>query len=330
MKTDIKEINNQGVVHFLNKNFAEAKNKYTEALSLDAENTTTLNNLGLLYLHEKKNKEAEELFRKAFAISENETYALNLGHSLTYQNQFAEAEKYYLKSINIKKTNLQSWESLVSLYEYTEQFEKAIDTLQTIILTGNSQVAHKLKLSKLLIKTGKYKEALDILHNSLDERGAESEILYYVAFIHFKNQNLGLAKTAIENSLSHNPFRELSLELAATIAMSLSDNEMAIKYWNEILKINPMNHAVRINKGILHISKKETKKALNELNFVISFESKNPKALYYKALLYLEEKNTFSEGEKILGDLSQWQNEYAENAAIMLNNILKQRKDDVD
>lgn len=329
MKTDIKEINNQGVVHFLNKNFAEAKNKYTEALSLDADNATTLNNLGLLYLHEKKNKEAEELFRKAFGISESETYALNLGHSLTYQNQFAEAEKYYLKSINIQKNNLQSWESLISLYEYTEQFEKAIATLQTIILTGNSQVAHKIKLSKILIKTGQYKEALDILHNSLDERGAESEILYYIAFVHFKNQNLGLAKTAIQNSLSHNPFRELSLELAATIAMSLSDNETAVKYWTEILKINPMNHAVRINKSILHISKKEQQKALNELDFVLSFDSKNPKALYYKALLYIEEKNTFTDGEKILAILTQFQNDYAEKASVMLNNILKQRKDDV-
>lgn len=330
MKTDIKEINNQGVVHFLNKNFAEAKNKYTEALSLDADNTTTLNNLGLLYLHEKKNKEAEELFRKAFTISENETYALNLGHSLIYQKQFLEAEKYYLKSINIKRTNLQSWESLVSLYEYTGQFEKAIDTLQTLIITGNSKVIYKIKLSKLLIKIEKYKEALDMLYTSLDNRGYESEVLYYIAFVHLKNQNLGLAKTAVENSLSHNPFRELSLELAATIAISLSDNEMAIKYWNEILKINSMNHAVRINKSILYISKKQTKQALNELDFVLNFEPKNPKALYYKAVLYLEEKNKLYDAEKILKTLLQFQNDYAEKASAMLYNIFKQKKDDVD
>ncbi|URC14613.1 lipopolysaccharide assembly protein LapB [Flavobacterium sp. B183] len=329
MKTDPKEINNQGVAYFLNHNFAEAKNKYMEALSLDPDNTTALNNLGLLYLHEKKNKEAEALFRKAFTVSENETYALNLGHSLTNQNQFEEAEKYYLKSIEIKKNNLQSWESLVSLYEYTGQFQKATDTLQTIILTLNHHVSYKIKLSKLLIKTGKYNEALDLLHNSLDEKGTESEVLYYIAFTHFKNQNLGLAKTAVESSLRYNPFRELSLELGATIALSLSDNETAIKYWNKILEIKPMNHIIRINKSLLLISKKELEQAVNELEYVLNFDSKNSKALYYKALLYLEEKNTSSEGEKILTDLTQSENDYADMAFQMINSLIK-KKDHVD
>ncbi len=53
MKTSIQEINNQGVVHFLNQNFDEAKKKYEEALAQDSNNTTALNNLGLLYLHQK-------------------------------------------------------------------------------------------------------------------------------------------------------------------------------------------------------------------------------------------------------------------------------------
>jgi len=329
MKTDTKEINNQGVVHFLNNNFAEAKNKYMEVLNLDSSNTTTLNNLGLLYLHEKRFKDAEELFRKAFNQSENETYALNLGHSLMQQNQFDNAEKFYLESIEIKKTNIQAWESLISLYEYTNQLQKAIDTLQTIILTINHQVSFKIKLSKILIKTEKYKEALDLLHSSLGQNGSEAEILYYIAFTHFKNQNFGLAKTTIQNSLIHNPFWELSLELGATISMSLSDTETAIDYWDRILEINHMNHKVRINKSILLISKKQQDQAISELDYVLNFNPEHPKALYYKALLYLEEKNTFSDAEKILTALIQSENDYAKKALQILNN-LKHKKDGVD
>ena len=59
MATDTKEINNQGVKHFLNNDFEKAKNSYFEVLTIDSNNAVTLNNLGLLYLHEKKNKEAE-------------------------------------------------------------------------------------------------------------------------------------------------------------------------------------------------------------------------------------------------------------------------------
>jgi len=329
MKTDAKEINNQGVVHFLNNNFAEAKNKYMEVLNLDSGNTTTLNNLGLLYLHQKRYKKAEELFRKALNESENEIYALNLGHSLMQQKQFDDAEKFYLKSIEIKKTNLQAWESLVSLYEYTNQLQKAIDVLQTIILTINHQVSFKIKLSKILIKTKKYKEALDLLHSSLAQNGSEAEILYYIAFTHFKTQNFGLAKTAIQNSLVHSPYWELSLELAATIAMTLSDTETAIHYWDKILEINHMNHAVRINKSILLISKKQQDQAIRELDYVLSFNPENPKALYYKALLYLDEKNTFPEAEKILTCLIQSENDYTNKALQILNN-LKHKKDGVD
>ncbi len=59
------EKNNQGVQFFLNRDFESAKKLYEQALDIDAENVTTLNNLGLLYHQLKEYATAVNYYEKA-------------------------------------------------------------------------------------------------------------------------------------------------------------------------------------------------------------------------------------------------------------------------
>lgn len=322
MKTDAKEINNQGVIHFLNNNFAEAKNNYFEVLTIDSNNTTTLNNLGLLYLQEGKFKEAEELFLKAYNQSKNITYALNLGHSLVYQNRYEEAEKYY--TICLNKDNSMAWKSLVALYEFTNQVDKAIEALSTVIVQVSIDVSFKIQLAKNYIRKESYQDALDVLQLASIQEDLEYEVWYYIAYIHFKNRNFDLAKRAIETSIEYHNSWENSLKLAGVISMTHNDMETALKYWDELLKNNPENYAVRIDKAVVLLGNKKENEALFELESVLENDIDNLKAIYYLGSIYISKNETKQKGIELLSRLAKSENPYAIKAQeLLILNVVK-------
>lgn len=317
MTFDTKEINNQGVIHFLNNDFEKAKNCYFEVLDIAPNNTTTLNNLGLLYIKEKKFKEAESVFMKAYSQTKNAVYSLNLGHSLVYQNRYDEAEKYYKSSLS--KENSDAWKSLIALYEFTNQTDKAIETLCTVIFQVSVDVSFKIQLAKNYIKQERYQEALEILQFATVQESMEYEIWYYIAYVHFKNRNFNLAKKAIKTSLEFHDSWENALELAGTISMTCNDIESAIEYWDELLKNNPDNFSVRINKAVVLLGIEKTDQAITELLLVLEKDKNNPKAAYYLGSIYINKNDTKEKGIELLTNLSKTTGHYAAEAKKLLH-----------
>lgn len=316
MTIDTKEVNNQGVMHFLNKDFEKAKTSYFEVLAIDSENATTLNNLGLLYLQEEKFKEAENSFQKAYQQSPNTTYALNLGHSLVYQNQYEEAEKYYKTSLS--KEDSAGWKSLIALYEFTNQTDKAIEMLSTIIVQVSVDISFKIQLAKNYIRKELYQDALDVLQLASLQKSLEYEVWYYIAYVHFKNSNFNLAQKAIETSLEFHQTWEKSLELAGTISMTLNHHEEAIAYWDELLHQNPNKHTVRTNKAVVLLGNKREDEALYELEYVFENDPNNLKAIYYLGSIYSSQDETRQKGKGLLAILTKTDNPYSAQAKKLL------------
>ena len=316
MITDTKEINNRGVLHFLNHDFEKAKNNYFEVLNIDSNNATTLNNLGLLYLQEEKFQEAEDVFVKAYNQSQKATYALNLGHSLVYQNKYEEAEKYY--KISLDKGDNTAWKSLVALYEFTNETDKAIEALSTIIIQVSVEVSFKIQLAKNYIKKELYQEALDVLQLARLQEKSEYEVWYYIAYIHFKNRNFNLAKKAIETSIEFHNSWEKSLHLAGAISMTCDDMESTLAYWDELLKNNPANYAVRVDKAVVLLGNKREDEALKELQLVLKKDTNNLKATYYLGSIYIGKKETRQKGIELLSLLTKTSNPYSAKAKELL------------
>ncbi|MFD1604388.1 tetratricopeptide repeat protein [Flavobacterium artemisiae] len=319
MTADTKEINNKGVKHFLNNDFEKAKNSYFEVLTIDSNNAVTLNNLGLLYLQEEKFKEAENSFLQAYNQSQNPTYALNLGHSLVYQNRYDEAENYY--KISLRKDDIMAWKSLIALYEFTNQIDKAIETLSKVIVQISIDVSFKIQLAKNYIRKEFYQEALDILQLASLQEDLEHEVWYYTAYIHFKNKNFNLAQKAIETSLEFHNSWENALELAGTISMTLNNLEQAIAYWNEALQQNPKNNAVRVNKAVVLLGSKREKEAVSDFKFVLKNDSSNLKAIYYLGGIYISKYETKQKGIELLERLIKTENPYTAKAKELLIQI---------
>lgn len=323
MKNKVEQLNNEGVKLFLNGNFSDAKNKYREALEISPEYPTTLNNLGMVLLQEKKYTEAEKCFKKAVGVKENPTYFLNLGHVYANLNQPEKAEENYLKSIELNPTSLMAWKSLGSLYQFQKKYFHSVKIWKNVIENYSRDPYYKIQLAKDLIALKEFGQALNILSEAAGQDKHQEMVWYYTAMIHFIQSNFGIAESAIKKALAVKPDDESCRILAATIYLGLSQLDKAIIHWNYLLKGNENNHKVRIDKAVALLANGYRKEALAELNVVISKDKQNVKALFYKALSLVEMNENPGEAKEILNALKTGDHPFKVKAAGLLEKISK-------
>ncbi|HHC80436.1 MAG TPA: tetratricopeptide repeat protein [Flavobacteriia bacterium] len=319
MNKQVELLNNEGVQLFLKGKFKDAKIKYGEALQQFPKYATTLNNLGMLYLQEKKYKKAVLYFEKAIREKKNATYFLNLGHAYANLNQIKQAEKKYLKSIELNSNSLMAWKSLASLYQFQKQFYKSSEIWEYIISKFSNDNYFRIQLAKDYISLREFQNALHVLHEAVKYEKNKDLIWYYTASIHFNFKNFGLAKNAIKKCLSLAPDNERFRLLAASIYLGLSQLNDAISQWDYLLKQNKTNHKIRVEKGVALLAYNMKTEALRELDFVLSYEV-NYKALFYKALVLLE-INKKEKAIKILHKLTFKDTKFKQKAKQILRNI---------
>ncbi|GHC57850.1 tetratricopeptide repeat protein [Ulvibacter litoralis] len=320
MDKQVKKLNNEGVKLFLNGNFEDAKLKYKEALKVAPTYATTLNNLGMISLQEKKYKNAEALFKSAYDKQKKATYILNLGHAYANQNKIDKARESYLKSIELSPKSLMAWKSIAVLYQHQKQFQKSAHTWEYILQSLSTDAYFKIQLVKDYIELQKYQEALGVLEETSKDEKLSEYVWYYTALIHFNFKNFGLAEIAINKSILISPNSETFRTLAASIYLGLSKVDKAITQWNIILKQNQNNHKIRIDKGVTLLANRKYTEALEAFNFVLS-KTNNSKALFYKALVLLEMNSNAKEAITLLRKVVKMNDDYTEQAKELITRI---------
>lgn len=290
MNKELEQLNNEGVRYFLKGNFQEAKTNYQKALELSPGYATTLNNLGMLCLQEKDFEKAEMYFKEANKEKNHPTYLLNLGHVYANQSLFNQAEECYAKSIELNPNSLMALKSIASLFQFQKRFTESVNLWENIIRNYSRDPFYKIQLAKDLIELKEFQYALNVLSDASDFERYQELAWYYTAVIHLNSKNFGLAETAINKSLALKPDNESFRILAATIYLGLSQLNQALFHWDYLLKTNENNHKVRNDKAVALLAHGFANEALTELEFVISNEPNNKKALYYKALTLSELK----------------------------------------
>ncbi len=324
MDTKVEQLNNEGVQHFLKGEFTEAKEKYFEALELSPEYTTTLNNLGMLFLQEENFEQAEVYFKKALSIQEKATYFNNLGHAYASQNEFELAETQYRNAIGKDGQSLMAFKSLASLYQHTGRYQASTKIWEHIVLELSHDADYKLNLAKDYLELKEFDIAMDVLLEIIQQKKHREYAYYYISLIHFHNKNYGLALDAVNRALGIQPENSQFRKLAGTIHLSLSNLREALSEWNFILKLNPQNHDVRTDVAVALLSFKHWNEALIELNIVLE-KSDFPKAKYYKALALLEMGEDKEVAMKILKEISMNKSNYSHQAEEYMTYLSSQK-----
>lgn len=141
---------------------------------------TALNDRGTLELNRIQRAAAYETYKKLVTLApETETYMGNLGEAAFKNFQFAEAEKAYLKSTKLAKTNSTSsrYTDLAQIYLQQGRIGEAIDALKKLqaqrarrhpYTWQYDQAAIDATLASLLIHVGKIADAERIVRRAYD------------------------------------------------------------------------------------------------------------------------------------------------------------------
>ncbi|WP_423126906.1 tetratricopeptide repeat protein [Gaoshiqia sp. Z1-71] len=317
----VEQLNNEGVSLFLNGDFEKAKNKYLEALDLFPGYPTTLNNLGMVFLQEKKYQEAKTCFLKASREKENSTYRLNLGHAYANLNRLEEAEQCYLKSVELNPGSLMAWKSLAALYQFQKKYRHSVNVWQNIIGNYSRDPYCKIQLAKDLIALKEYSQALALISEAAGYEQYQDQVWYVTALIYFFQNNFGLAETAVNKAVAMNPGNESYRMLAAAVYLGLSQPDKALGQWDYLLAANENLHHVRIDKAVTLLAHGFRQEALHELNLVLLKDSAQVKALFYKALILMETGTDEEEATGILTALQAGGHDFSAKASELLSKL---------
>lgn len=129
----------------------QAEKEYQEALALNDQELMVHNNLGVLYVNQKKPEQAEVEFKKEMAV--NPRYELayyNLARLYARKKKFVEAEKLWLKAIELKPDYIAAHQDLAVYYFQAENYLQSLYHIEEIVKRGAPLHPELVKARSLL------------------------------------------------------------------------------------------------------------------------------------------------------------------------------------
>lgn len=289
------ELNNKGVQHFLNRDFDKAKECYENALQMDPEDATALNNLGLLFHHLKEFDNAISSFKKAISKKCNPSYLVNLGNTFAAIKRFKESENQYWDALKISREHINAWVCLAKLAVYQKSFDDAVSYwLEAFNLDRKEE--YILEIAKLYILNKNYNQALEYL-TVVCNSSVNSEIFFQIGRCEFHLRNHGLAEKTFKRAISGQPDRVDFRQYLALNYIAMGKIHKGLQQYDLILKAEPDNYHILTEKGVVLCGIFQLDQALTCFNKVLDLKPQCPKAIEYKTLISSmlqqpKEKNT--------------------------------------
>ena len=164
----IKELFDLAHQHYKKNNFLSAEKFYKEILELNANDVSTLNNLGNALKELKKYKEAIFYYEKALKIKPQDIITnYNFGLLFYKLGEFYKSASFYEKIVKIDPKHIQSYNNLIDIYEKTNNHEKLKKVVVDVKIFLKNNPIIKLYEGILLYKNEKFTEAINSLESFL-------------------------------------------------------------------------------------------------------------------------------------------------------------------
>lgn len=251
-----------------------------------------LNYLGLFKMNDKDLAKAIQYFLTAEKIDDkNPEYAYNLASVYFLNGWLNEALKCFNKAICLSPDNIDYHYSLAYLYYQKKEYDKAsfeLDFIKTI------EQHHELSnvLSAMIIsKKGDVLTARKQLENIV--KYSQDDFAYYALSQIYKELSLlDLAKESILHALDSNPTSLEYLSEITEIELKQRNYEQALKYAQEILKINEKYVYAYIAIAKINFETKNIDETFDAAQKIIELDSNCPEGYYYNAIAL------FAQGDK--------------------------------
>ena len=234
---EVKKLFDSALKEHKKKNFLSAEKLYKQILETYPNEVSTLNNLGTVLKELGKNKAAIFYYEKALMIKPQDIITnYNLGLTFANLEEFQKSINFYEKVIRIDPRHIQSYHSLMDIYEKTNNQEK----LEEIIIKAKSSLKDnpiiKLYEGNLLHKKEKFNEAINNLESiSFDSNEIKQEQLRVLTLGKCYDRNKNFDK-AFDNFLKANKISSQLKSKNINKNFYLEKVESRKKFFNKLKK----------------------------------------------------------------------------------------------
>src|SRR5690554_448098 len=243
------------------ENYARAINPLEQALQLKPDQATLYHEIGKNYFFQKKYFEAENYIKQALEKDDRNKYFYLSLYDVYYQT------KDYQKSIEVvkkliafnDKRKLEFQDDLVSLYVYTEQFDKALTLIEELEKSTSYDPVREMYKLQILKNKGENSEISD-LENQIKENPKNEQA--YIALIY---------------QYSEKNQEEKAFEVAKQLAKNIPDSDWAyVSLFKFYLEENNIEKAINSMNKVFESDKIDDKIRHRVLNEFLIYVSNNP------------------------------------------------------
>jgi tetratricopeptide (TPR) repeat protein len=168
------------------------------------------------------------------------------------KNNFELAKQILLSAINSKNAKAEHYELLAKIYDANNDLAQCLKYLSIACSTENASAEAHYYLGKEYIKLGRLVEGINHIHISIKIAGDFIEGLVELGLGYIKLNENHKALDFLKKALQYDQTNiGVLFNLGKIYSEELADYENGLKFYNQILELDPKNTETLIAKGIL-------------------------------------------------------------------------------
>ena len=189
-----------------NEVWRSALSLWTDAVKKSPTKARPLNNLGLAYVDLGRNKDAEDVYRRALdSNSDNVEVMINLGVLLGQERRTKEAVEVLKRGIEIKPQFVSGYINLGNVYMLQGKHIEAEEMYRKALFNDESNYSAWASVGDALIKQGKNKEAIEAYERAVSTTQTKADWLNRLGALYAMTGRLDEARAVLIKALKINP-----------------------------------------------------------------------------------------------------------------------------
>jgi tetratricopeptide (TPR) repeat protein len=198
----------------------EAENQYVEALRLDPHNEEALSYLGALYAESGRLEEAHRAFRRLGSRAPGSFLPdYFLGRLSQKKGETREAIGHFQRALAKNPGFVSALTELAILYEQTGQTALAEKSYRQLIKTRPEANMPKARLSRILLKSGRRQEAINLLRDISGQAQDQAQAGILIGLVFIEESMLPEAEAEFKSVLKTSPDNDQARYLLASVCL---------------------------------------------------------------------------------------------------------------
>ncbi|MDP9054370.1 MAG: tetratricopeptide repeat protein [Acidobacteriota bacterium] len=298
--------------------YDEARALLTPVLEKQPKQVETLLELGVLDLNQRKNKEAEEYFHRAWEADPNNLRGL-LGESRAYMldNQLDKSVQLVEAEARKNPANADLQRELGNTEMTAGQYDRAIATYQSLmarVSDPRQQSDLWNKIGESYLRKGDVQQSINSLEKSRQGQPNNPNITTNLGMLYEMQSKTDIARKYYEMSIKNDPNSPLALNnLAYLITQTNGDLDQALTYATRAKQRLPEHAEVNDTLGWIYLKKNLTDNAIDTFRTLVVKAPQNPTYHYHYAMALLQKGDRESAKKECQSALADKPNKQQEN-----------------